>query len=43
MEKITLYEEHRFIEKAETEVNGVWKGLIIYTDSVFITLFIFCF
>jgi hypothetical protein len=26
MERITLFEEYRLIERSESQINGVWKG-----------------
>ncbi|CAG9565554.1 unnamed protein product [Danaus chrysippus] len=46
MERLTLYEEYRLIERAEAEVNGVWKGahlLLFFLAFVFGSFCTFCF
>ncbi|XP_061384473.1 uncharacterized protein LOC116773240 [Danaus plexippus] len=46
MERLTLYEEYRLIERTEAEVNGVWKGahlLLFFLAFVFGSFCTFCF
>ncbi|CAH0728505.1 unnamed protein product, partial [Brenthis ino] len=46
MDQVTLYEEFRFIEKSEPEVNGAWKGaqlLLFFLAFVFGSFCTFCF
>ncbi|CAK1550483.1 unnamed protein product [Leptosia nina] len=46
MERITLYEEFRLIERSETEVYGIWKGahlLLFFLAFVFGSFCTFCF
>ncbi|XP_046971589.1 uncharacterized protein LOC124538547 [Vanessa cardui] len=46
MDRITLYEEYRFIEKTELEVNGIWKAahlLLFFLAFVFGSFCTFCF
>ncbi|XP_045532780.1 uncharacterized protein LOC123720278 isoform X1 [Pieris brassicae] len=46
MERITLYEEFKFIERSETEVYSIWKGahlLLFFLAFVFGSFCTFCF
>ncbi|XP_050354419.1 uncharacterized protein LOC126776162 [Nymphalis io] len=46
MDRVTLYEEYRLIEKTELEVNGIWKAahlLLFFLAFVFGSFCTFCF